>query len=78
MSFENIMLTLYNLFTIVIESAYWIWNSVTTPLSHIFETVNIPVPDYAIFDLTLGHLLLGGLGLFMVYTLIKWVIDIVW
>lgn len=77
MSYQMLLTNLYRLFETIVESAVWIYRALTSPVSRLFTSFGITLPDFPIFNVTFGELLLGSVGLFIVYSLIKWVTDIV-
>ena len=77
MSYQSLLINLYRLFETIVESAVWVYDALTSPVSSLFSWFGITLPDFAIFNVTFGQLLLGSIGLFIVYSLVKWVTDIV-
>lgn len=77
MTYQDLLTNFYRLFETIVESAVWVYDALTSPVSSLFSLFGITLPDFAIFDVTFGQLLLGSVGLFIVYSLIKWVTDIV-
>ena len=77
MSYQTLLTNLYRLFETLVESAVWIYQALTSPVSSLFSWFGITLPDFAIFNVTFGQLLLGSAGLFIVYSLLKWVADLV-
>lgn len=77
MTYQSLLTNLYHLFFTLIETAVWVYEALMTPVSSLFSWFGITLPDLAIFNVTFGELLLGSIGLFIGYSLIKWVTDIV-
>lgn len=77
MSYQTLLTDLYRLFETLVESAVWIYQALTSPISSLFSMFGITLPELAIFNVTFGQLLLGSAGLFIVYSLVKWVTDLV-
>ena len=76
---DNLLSILWNMFVTFYQSLLWLWNSLTTPITQIAIDSGITLPSELITligSTSLLNLILGGLGVFICVTLVKWVIDI--